>query len=374
MKRFRRAASVLVALGVLALAGDASALLGSADPDVTASAATSVTTSSAVLHGAVDPNGHGTKYFFEYGPTIAYGAKTSEGNAGSGHSAKSVSATISGLQSASTYHFRLVATSSRGTDRSGDLTFTTAAPPPPPDPGTDPGTDPGPDPDPDPGTDDPTDDPGSDDPTDDPGSSEDPGDDGSHLVIPGEQSDEPDEPLLGKSVVVAPGEGELLVRRPGRKAFVPLTYGSELPLGTEVDASDGSIALTSALPGGKVQTATFGGGRFVIRQAHGGYVDLFLRGPACPPAKHRAAKGSGALASAARNPSRRLWGQDKGGRYRTHGKNSHATVRGTRWVVMDTCAGTLTRVSRGAVVVRDEVRKKSILVKAGEHYLARPPH
>jgi hypothetical protein len=152
---------------------------------------------------------------------------------------------------------------------------------------------------------------------------------------------------------------------------VALSYGSELPLGTEVDALNGSIALTSALPGGGVQTATFGGGRFVIRQARGGYVDLFLRGPACHPAP----KGSGMLASAAASSSgRRLWGRDKGGRYRTHGKNSHATVRGTHWVVMDTCAGTLTRVSRGAVVVRDEVRKKSVLVKAGEHYLARPRH
>ena len=97
--------------------------------------------------------------------------------------------------------------------------------------------------------------------------------------------------------MIAPGDGELFVRRPGRSSFVALAYGSELPLGTEVDAGKGSIALTSALPGGKVQTATFGGGRFVIRQGREGYVDLYLRGRACPD---RAAKGSRVVAGAAR--------------------------------------------------------------------------
>jgi hypothetical protein len=124
------------------------------------------------------------------------------------------------------------------------------------------------------------------------------------------------------------------------------------------------------LPSGKTQTATFGGGRFVIRQKHGAYVDLYLRGQACP---RRAAKGSRTLAGVARaKPAPRLWGRDHGGRYRTHGRNSHATVRGTHWVVSDSCAGTLTRVSRGSVVVRDEVRHRSIVLDAGEHYLARP--
>jgi hypothetical protein len=361
MNGLRRGSAVLALVGALCLLGSASALSSYRDPSATSSAATSVTASSARLNGSVDPNGHGTKYFFEYGPTIAYGAKTSEGSAGSGNSSKTVSATVSGLQASTTYHFRLVATSSKGTARSGDLTFTTAAAPPPGgDPG--PGPDPGPDPDPNP-------DPGSDEAPDDPGSDDDPEADDSPGEIRGEHSDQPDEPQLGKSVVVAPREGELLVRRPGRSSFVPLDYGSELPLGTEVDALNGSIALTSALPGGEVQTATFGGGRFVIRQARGGYVDLYLRGRAC----HPAAQGSRVLASAAgSNSGRRLWGRDKGGRYRTHGRNSHATVRGTHWVVTDTCAGTLTRVTRGAVVVRDEVRNKTILVKAGEHYLARP--
>ena len=37
-------------------------------------------------------------------------------------------------------------------------------------------------------------------------------------------------------------------------------------------------------------------------------------------------------------------------------RHSHATVRGTRWLTEDRCGGTLTRVTEGAVVVRDLAR------------------
>jgi hypothetical protein len=358
MDGLRRLAAAVVAVGGLALASSASAglpildqLLGT-KPGASPAAATSVTASGGRLNGWVHPNGHGTDYFFEYGPTIAYGAKTSDAHLGGGSSWVTVAATISGLQASTTYHFRIAATNSKGTTRSDDLTFTTAAAPDPGDPGSDPGpggSDPGPGGDPGSG------DPGSGDPAD---------------PTRGEQSATPDEPLLGRSVVVAPGDGDLFVRLPGHATFAPLAFGSEFPVGTEVNAARGSIALTSALPSGKVQTARFGGGRFVIRQGRGGYVDLYLRGKAC---RHRTAKGSRLLAGAARTHTRpRLWGSDHGGRYRTHGRNSHATVRGTRWVVGDSCAGTLTRVSSGSVLVRDEVRHKNITLDAGGRYLARP--
>ena len=68
---------------------------------------------------------------------------------------------------------------------------------------------------------------------------------------------------------------------------------------------------------------------------------------------------------------RRLWGSDSGGRFRTHGRHSHATVRGTRWLTEDRCDGTLTRVTEGAVVVRDLARRRRVLVRAGHSYLAR---
>jgi hypothetical protein len=47
-------------------------------------------------------------------------------------------------------------------------------------------------------------------------------------------------------------------------------------------------------------------------------------------------------------------------------------VRGTRWLTVDRCDGTLTRVTDGAVVVRDFARQRRVLVRAGEAYLAQP--
>jgi len=72
-----------------------------------------------------------------------------------------------------------------------------------------------------------------------------------------------------------------------------------------------------------------------------------------------------------RRHKRRLWARDNGGRFRTHGNDSVATARGTAWFTKDTCAGTTTRVKEGAVSVRDLVRHKRVLVKAGHSYTAR---
>jgi hypothetical protein len=59
---------------------------------------------------------------------------------------------------------------------------------------------------------------------------------------------------------------------------------------------------------------------------------------------------------------RHLWGDGKG-RFPHRGRFSSATVRGTRWVVIDRCDGTLTRVVRGSVTVRDRVRNKTVILR-----------
>ena len=148
------------------------------------------------------------------GTTTAYGSTTAQGSLAKSKSNKPVSATVIGLEAETTYHFRLVATNSKGTTRGPDVSFTTLASgtPPPPDPGP---TEPVPDPTPDPG--------------------------------PAPLDDRLPTPTLGSTVIVAPGEGDLRVRRPGASSFVPLVYGTELPVGTEVDARRGSIALTLSL-------------------------------------------------------------------------------------------------------------------------------
>jgi hypothetical protein len=73
--------------------------------------------------------------------------------------------------------------------------------------------------------------------------------------------------------------------------------------------------------------------------------------------------------TAARSRSRHLWGNAKG-RYRTRGRYSTATVRGTIWVQKDSCNSTTTSVKQGVVVVKDLVKRKNVRVKAGKRYTA----
>jgi hypothetical protein len=46
-------------------------------------------------------------------------------------------------------------------------------------------------------------------------------------------------------------------------------------------------------------------------------------------------------------------------------------VRGTIWLVEDRCASTLTRVRQGRVAVRDKVKRKTVIVRAGKQYVAK---
>jgi hypothetical protein len=99
-------------------------LTTAAVPAVETDAATNVTAASATLNGMVNPNGRPTGYWFEWGKTTGYGSKTPVTAAGSGTSPTPVSASISGLQTGQTYHFRLDATSDAGTSLGADVTLT----------------------------------------------------------------------------------------------------------------------------------------------------------------------------------------------------------------------------------------------------------
>jgi PKD repeat protein len=89
--------------------------------------ATSVTDNSAQLNGIVDPGT--TSYYFDYGPQLPYDSHTSAQNPTSTFELASTS--VTGLTPGTTYHFQLEETSGSGTSPGGDVTFTTAPPPPP---------------------------------------------------------------------------------------------------------------------------------------------------------------------------------------------------------------------------------------------------
>jgi hypothetical protein len=201
----------------------------------------------------------------------------------------------------------------------------------------------------------------------------------------------PPPPVPGKSVVVRVVSGKVLIKYPPGKAppggsttkFGPLTGAVNVPMGSVIDTTKGRIALTSAADTGgtKTQTADFYDGIFQVKQSvpkkkpkkpAALVTDLNLRGQVSR-SQCAALKGArSATVDKKKGPKSvlgKLWGSGKG-KFRTNGKYSSATVRGTIWLVQDQCNGTLTKVKRGTVAVRDFKRKRTVSVKAGHSYLA----
>jgi len=171
-------------------------------------------------------------------------------------------------------------------------------------------------------------------------------------------------PVYHKTVVANPVSGKVLVKRPGSSKFVELDASAGIPLGSTVDVKNGKIQLTSVpKSGGKPETATFYDGIFKVTQP-GAVTELRL-------VEALACGGGGAAHAAAKKPkTRKLWGSGSGS-FRTRGSYSAATVRGTTWLVQDTCSSTLTRVTKGAVSVNDFVKHKTVIVRAGKRYVAK---
>jgi alpha-tubulin suppressor-like RCC1 family protein len=94
-------------------------------PSVTIGDATA-TTSGATLAGTVNPHGASTASVFEYGTSLSFGQITTPDNAGSGNADVPATATLTGLTAGTTYYYRLVATSARGTTLGAVRSFTVA--------------------------------------------------------------------------------------------------------------------------------------------------------------------------------------------------------------------------------------------------------
>ena len=165
---------------------------------------------------------------------------------------------------------------------------------------------------------------------------------------------------------------------PGLKGrtFIPLAKARNLPVGSFLDTRKGAVRLKTARNSkGAVQSGVFTAGVFKVVQSRKkrakGLTTLKLKGSSFKRCSSSRRSSVGAQAAArSRRTVRRVRGNAKG-RFRTQGKYSSATVRGTKWLVSDRCDGTLTKVSRGKVAVRDFRRHKTILLRSGKRYLAR---
>jgi hypothetical protein len=106
---------------------------GCEPPTVTTGIATYLGGNTHLLSGEINPNGEASTYYFEYGPTSAYGESTSPESAGSGTSPVEVTAEIEYEESfdgggfahpdgihCNFFHFRLVGTNAGGTSYGAD--------------------------------------------------------------------------------------------------------------------------------------------------------------------------------------------------------------------------------------------------------------
>jgi uncharacterized repeat protein (TIGR03803 family) len=98
-------------------------------PVVATSAATAVGSSAATLNGTITPKGVDVSGFFQFGTTTAYGSQTTPQDLGAGSAAVKFNAPVVGLNPATVYHFRAVATEQGAQAFGKDLTFTTLAVP-----------------------------------------------------------------------------------------------------------------------------------------------------------------------------------------------------------------------------------------------------
>jgi len=294
-------------------------------PAVAASTPLVEGSSAATFGGTVNPGGLATTAYFEYGldprylrgGPVVYNERTPTFTVGADSASHSISQLVTGLVPNALYHARLVATNSAGTVTSADEVFTTGrAPAPPP-------------------------------------------------------------PTLGKTANVTPVFGLVLVKLPGH-GFVPLTQARQLPVGSEVDAQHGTLdVLVATSQKRHSQQARLSGGVFSIDQTKSGkdkgLTTFTLKENAFPGSPTYASCRTGKaahVASLSRKVLQTLRASDNHGSFRTAGRYSAATVRGTQWVTEDRCDGTLTQVKRGRVDVLDFHTHRTVTLHAGQSFLA----
>jgi hypothetical protein len=199
-------------------------------------------------------------------------------------------------------------------------------------------------------------------------------------------------PVLGKTANATPVSGAVFVKPPrgmsvdagaaAGQGFVRLTAATQIPIGSEIDSLHGSLSLvTAAAKKGQTQSGTFSGAIFRLTQATRGasrglatlsLVESAFRGaPTYAACTHKGKAADAAAASSSR--TLQLLRASAHGKFRTRGRYSAATVLGTIWTVADRCDGTLTHDITDRVSVTDFARHKTIVLHAGESYLAKAP-
>jgi hypothetical protein len=179
--------------------------------------------------------------------------------------------------------------------------------------------------------------------------------------------------VLGQSEDIKPISGTVFIKLKNGQ-FIPLTGATQIPNGAVIDALHGSLELIAAVGKGKTEHGIFGGAIFKLTQARNGLTNLSLVEGAFQGAPSYALckAHKAAAATAASSRTLQLLKASAHGKFRTSGRYSAATVRGTTWTIADRCDGTLVHDITHSVAVTDFVRHKTIVLHAGQSYLAKP--
>ncbi len=194
------------------------------------------------------------------------------------------------------------------------------------------------------------------------------------------------EPVLASSADIMRVSGTVLIEVPGSKKFVPLTTLQYIPIGSTINATNGSVQVTVALPNGQTQTGIYFGGEFILRQSRNGETIAVLTGgsfkgcPKPPKAKKHTSGKKAKEVQVARvasfskkHPVRHLW-TNAHGNFTTQGKYGAAAVRGTEWLTQDQCDGTFFRVTRDVITVTSfALHNRKTTVRVGHSFLAPAP-
>jgi hypothetical protein len=173
----------------------------------------------------------------------------------------------------------------------------------------------------------------------------------------------PPPPTAGSTANLALASGTVSFTLPKSDDSVQLHGAAQVPIGTEVDTTDG-VAKVTVARGPTLDTSDFYDGDFTVLQPGPRSLgELKLKGGNFLDCV------SSFRALAKKKPLRRLWGSGKG-HFRTRGRYSSATVRGTKWLTEDLCDSTRITVVQGVVLVHDFVRNVDVSVPAGHSYRA----
>ncbi len=317
------------------------------------------TPTSATIEFSIDPDGADTEYVIKYGPGSPPTQETSPVDIGATPGLQHITRTLTGLEPGKTYSFEVLASNSQAKGAGGGGQFTTAAATSPLGPSLTAST----------------------------------------LLsasrpVPATLATLP-LPILGKSVNVELVSGKVLIALPAGAQtsrtgssgvahetlskglhFIPLTEARQIPVGSTLETTAGVARIETATSSvSKPQLGDFGAGIFKLLQQRSqrGLTELNIVNNLSSK-KVCATLGKGAAVAA--KLSSKVLGRIHGsahGRFVTKGRYSAATVRGTIWSVSNQCNGTLTKVTRDVVTVRDFRRRKTITLLSGQSYLARAP-